>query len=247
LKHFKRLEAERGIERPDQITAEHIEAFQDWLIETGKFKMSQRIASSALRELLKWAVGKQLVRPELWLAVAKVKAPRGVPRALPEEDLKKLLLYLLPWRPRMSLLEARDRALFLYFLGSSARVSEVLQITEGDFERAWVVQKGGGQQMLLNPPMVVEAVKQYLELRGPVASEFIWITHDTNRPVRRITPEGVRSIWVRLARQVGAQHFTTRQIRHTAASVLLDKHVQESVIAAHLGHSGLATVMTSLR
>jgi len=194
LSHFLRLEAERGIERPSQITVADIEAFQDWLLESGKSKQSQRIGSTALRELLRWAAAKQLVSPELHLAVSRVHVPRGIPRPLAGEDLKKLLLHLLPVRPRMSVIEYRDRALFLYLLGSSARVSEVLQVTERDFEHAWVVQKGGGQQMLLSPPMVVEAVKAYLARRGPVASEFVWTTFDSNRPCGASPPRAcVRS------------------------------------------------------
>ncbi len=240
-KHFVAFLAERGVNATGQLQGEHIEAFQDWLIATGKSRSSQRIASSVLRELLRWAGGRRLVSPELFLVVARVRAPRGTPRPLDEDDLRHLLIYLLPRRPRMSLVEARDRALFLYLLGSSARVSEALQVTRREFERAWVIQKGGGHQLLLAPPIVVEAVNEYLALRRD-ASEWLWVTLDTNRPIRRITPEGVRPIWVRLARKVGAKHFTTHQIRHTAATVMMDRDVRDSIIATHLGHSNLSTL-----
>jgi len=243
MKHFLTLEADRGIERADQITADEVEAFQDWLIESGKSKQSQRIGSSALREFLKWAASKRLVAPELWLAVSPVKVPRGVPKPLPEDDLRKLLLHLLPVPPRMSVMQARERAIFLYLLGTSSRVSEALQVTTRDFEKAWVIQKGGGSQMLLSPPMVVEAVKAYLELRGPNVSEFLWITHDTNRPTRRLTAEGVRAIFDRLAQRVGVRHFSPHVLRHTAASLMLDAGVPVAGIAGHLGHADLSTVM----
>lgn len=243
MNHFLRLEAERGIERADQITANEIEAYQDWLLESGKSPQSQRIGSSALREFLKWAASKRLVAPELWLAVSPVKVPRGVPKPLPEEDLKKLLLYLLPVPPRISVTHARDRAIFLYLLGTSSRVSEALQVTTRDFEKAWVIQKGGGSQMLLSPPIVVEAVKLYLELRGPSTSEFLWITHDTNRPTRRLTAEGVRRIFNHLAQVTGTRHFSPHVLRHTAASLMLDAGVPVAGIAGHLGHADLSTVM----
>jgi len=183
------------------------------------------------------------VPAELHLGVSKVRVPRGQPRPVAEDDLKRLLLYLLPLKPRMTVLEVRDRALALYLLGTSSRISEVLQVTERDWEHAWVVQKGGGQQAVLSPPIVVEAVKLYLAKRGPVASEFVWITHDTNRPMRRLTPEGARGICNRLARQVGIRHFSPHQLRHSAASVLLDRGVAVTGIAAHMGHSGLDSVM----
>jgi site-specific recombinase XerD len=243
LKHWLRITAARGVDEPAQITVADVEAFQDFLVESGKSKQSQRIGSTALREMLKWAAAKQLVPAELHLAVSKVRVPRGVPRPVAAEDLKRLLLYLLPLKPRMTILEVRDRALALYLLGTSSRVSEALQVTERDWEHAWVIQKGGGQQALLSPPIVVEAVRLYLARRGPVASEFVWITHDTNRPVRRLTPEGARGIFERLARQVGIRHFSPHQLRHSAASVLLDRGVPVTGIADHLGHADLSTVM----
>jgi site-specific recombinase XerD len=243
LKHWLRVAAERGVREPAQITVADIEAFQDYLLESGKSKQSQRIGSTAVREMLKWAAAKQLVPAELHLGVAKVRVPRGVPRPVAEGDLKKLLLHLLPLKPRMTVLEVRDRALALYLLGTSSRISEALQVTERDWEHAWVIAKGGGQQALLSPPIVVEAVKLYLARRGTVPSEFVWITHDTNRPVRRLTPEGARGIFKRLARQVGIRHFSPHQLRHSAASVLLDRGVAVTGIADHLGHADLSTVM----
>jgi integrase/recombinase XerC len=244
LKIWLKLEAERGIERPDQITAEDVEAFQDWLIDSGKSRSSQRIASSALRVMLQWAAAKRLVAPELHLAVAKVRVPRGQPRPLDEGDLKRLLLHLLPVPPRISVGQARDRALILYLLGTTSRISEALQVTERDWEHAWVVQKGGSQQALLSPPMVVEAVKLYLARRGPVASEFLWTTLDTNRPLRRITPEGVRAICNRLAMQAGIPHFSPHQIRHTAASMLIDREVPAEVVSAQMGHRDMSSLNT---
>ena len=64
LGHFTRFAAELGVDVAGQITSELIDAFQDWLIESGKSRQSQRIASTALREMLSWAAGRRLVSPE---------------------------------------------------------------------------------------------------------------------------------------------------------------------------------------
>src|SRR5437588_3806968 len=242
LNHFVRFAAERGVTHPGELTIDHIDQFQDFFRET-KSAQSQRIASTALRMLFQWAGSRRLVSPELHLAVTRVRVPKRFPKPIAEEDLRRILLHLLPHRPRQSLMEARDRALFLYLLGTSARVSEVLQVTRHEFEKAWVIQKGGGQQLLLAPPIVVEAVRGYLALRHD-ASEFLWITLDSNRPTRPLEPGGVRSIWSRLARLVGVAHFSTHALRHSAATVLLDKGVQEIVIANQMGHSDLSTLMS---
>lgn len=244
LKRFSRFLADRGTTHVYQLRAEDVEDFQDRLISEGKARQSQRLASTALREMLMWAAGRRLVAPELHLVVARVRVRRGLAKPLEEADLNRLLAYFLPRRPRASVVEARDRALFLYLLGSTARVSEVLQMTRRDYEDPIVQLKGGREQRLLAPPLVMEALRHYLERRGEDGVPWFWVTFDSNRPRRRLTPEGVRAIWKRLAPKVGVSDFPTHKLRHTAATVLLDRKVQESVIAAQMGHADLSTVMS---
>jgi integrase len=55
-------------------------------------------------------------------------------------------------------------------------------------------------------------------------------------------PDGVRLIWIRLARLAGVKPWTTHQLRHTCATILLHAGVPLIVIAEHLGHSGLGAV-----
>lgn len=247
LKRFTSFLSSQGVTKAHQLEAEDIEAFQDLLIAEGKARQSQRLASTAIRELLMWAAGRRLVSPELHLVVARVRVPRGLAKPLAEQDLNRLLVYLLPQRPRASVLEARDRALFLYLLGSTARVSEVLQMTRRDFEAPVVQMKGGREHRLFAPPVVMDALRQYLVRRGEDEVPWMWITYDSNRPRRRLTPEGVRAIWKRLAPKVGVADFPTHRLRHTAATVLLDRRVQESVIAAQMGHVDLSTVLNYAR
>lgn len=241
LSRFLRFANQQDLDLVREIEPEDIEAFQDMLAGEGLARQSQRLAATALRELFKWAAARRLVPAELHLAVTRIRVPRTQPKPLDERDLMRLLFYLLPARPEMSEVAARDRALFLYLLGTTARVSEVLQVSRRDYEKAWVVQKGGGNQLLLAPPIVTAAVDDYLRLRKD-DSPWLWVTYDSNRPRRRITREGVLEIWKRMAQRFGVKPFTTHEIRHTASTILLDQGVQEAIIAAQMGHTDLSTL-----
>ncbi len=239
--------AEQGLSTVEELRPEHVEAFQDSLVEAGRARQSQRLAATALRNLFTWAVTRGLpIDDRLHLAVSRVRVPRGQPRPIPPEDLAKLLRYVVPKRPRATLEELRTRAMFLHFIGSAARVSESLQLQRADYERPVVTQKGGSSKLLMAPEIAIEAIADYLAARRD-ASPWLWVSHDSNHAPHVITPVAVLENWKRLARRVGIPVFTTHQLRHTAATLLLEADVNAIDIAGHLGHVDLSTVATYAR
>ncbi len=231
----------RGLNEITQLTRDVLERWQDELRERGNSAASRSLKVNAVKQMLRWAADHDLVDFRLERALAKVKVRQREPRPLPARDFELLKAYLLPRRPRMNLVALRDRALFACLVTSSARVSEVLQMGREEFMDAVVIQKGGYEKTLRMPPVVAQLIADYL--RGRVDdSPWLWISHRTNTPLSRLTPPGVLKIWKKLARKLNIQPFTTHQLRHTAATELLDAEVSDRVIADHLGHHGLRTI-----
>lgn len=202
---------------------------------------SRAMAATSARGFLRWLAGQGLVDLRLVNAVRPVKVPRLQPRPIPASDLERLLALL---RPRPSAYASpamlRDRALFLYLLATGARISEALQVARDDVEFPVVRQKGGSERVLLCPPAVREAINDYLERRHD-AIPSLWVGGGGST-VRPLHPDGVRLIWIRLARLAGVGPWTTHQLRHTCATILLHAGVPLIVIAEHLGHRGLSSV-----
>ena len=246
-----------GVGDANEITGTMLEHWQDEL-RTRTTRHSNRVnperlsprtrqvATNAARGFLKWLARRRIVAQELEDSIVTVKAARLLPRPLADDDFARLLAYLLPRRPRMAGQDLRDRALFTYLVATGARVSEALQVSRDEVEQALVIQKGGSQKWLRIPPAVVGYVSDYLASRVDECP-WLWVTYDSNRPTRRLDAAGVREIWTRLARRVGVPRFTTHQLRHTSATLLLDQGLGHIAIADHLGHADLSTVMNYAR
>jgi site-specific recombinase XerD len=237
--HFLQV---RQVEEPRLWTRQIVEFWQDSLEARLKPK-SRSLAATALRVFLAWCGERGKVQPDLHRFVDQVSVPKRIPRPLPAEDLTALKEYFRSCPPRGELVARRDRALFLFLVGTCARVSEALSLSRTDLLEdgtARVVEKGGHDHILVTPKFALVAVRDYLSVRTD-SHPALWVTHD-DRPTRPLTPANVRHIWQRVAEHLGLSSWTTHQLRHTGATELLNAGVALEVIAAQLGHHGLASV-----
>lgn len=235
---------DHGVVRPDQLTMQQrhlLEAWQDRQVEHQLKPRTRALLAVGARQFLRFLARRGLVDNRLQWSLERPKVSRGIPRPVPEEDLRRLVTYLLPHRPMMGVLELRDRAMFFFFLASSARVSEGLQVRRDQIGRMIVQQKGGDEKALKVPPIVQVLVEEYLAARDDDCA-WLWATHENNLEPRRLAVAGVREAWARIAWKVGVPRFTSRQLRHTGASVLFDLGLDSLEVARHLGHRGLAHV-----
>jgi integrase/recombinase XerD len=230
-----------GISDIRELHRQHLERWQDRMVDNHWKPRTRSLAGSAARQLIDWASERGLVDLQLKRAVAKVKAPQLLPKPIPPEDFARIKLLLLPRRRKAHIVELRDRALFFYLLTTTARVSEALQVQRDEVQDALVRQKGGSEKRLMAPPAAMEMVFDYIKARSD-DSPWLWISHRSNMPLHRLSPPGVREIWRKIARKAGVKPWTTHQLRHTGATELLEAGVPELVVAEHLGHHGLGTL-----
>lgn len=217
------------------LTPRLLERWQDRLKARDLSPGSRQMAVTACRSLLTFARRQRLpLAPYLVDALDEVKVPRRLPRPIPRADFERLVAHLAPRRPRSPIADLRTRALFFYLLYSGARISEVLQLTRDEIDRAIVWQKGGTQKVLYVPIDAVEYVADYLRARSDDCP-WLWINHDGDL-VHRLSADGVRDIWKRLCARVGVPYFTTHQLRHSHATYSHQAGIPDSVISRQLGH-----------
>jgi integrase/recombinase XerD len=232
---------ESGLKDVRELTGDILEDWQDTMGERKWRPRSRSLAVTAARQLIRWLADRGLIDFRLEKALARVKTPDGRPRPIKKPDLEKIKAYLLPRRAHMGIVALRDRALFFYLLTTGARVSEALQVRRDDIEAPVVRQKGGSEKVLLMPLAAQELVEDYLHARHD-NEPWLWVSHKSNAPLRRLGAPGVREIWRKLAKKLNVPPWTTHQLRHTCATELLEAGVPELVIAEHLGHHGLASL-----
>jgi integrase/recombinase XerD len=230
----------RGLSTIQQLDRHVLEAWQDAMVARNLRPRSQQSATTAARQLINWAADWDALDLKLLRALAKVRTPDGDPRPIPEEDLDRILAYLLPRWPHMGAVALRDRALFIYILTTAARVSEALQARRDDFAAPVVIQKGGSKQTLRPAPIALEMIREYLALRID-DSPWLWISHKTNAPLSRLQPAGVWEIMQKIGRKAGVKRFTTHQLRHTAITTMHEAEVPALAVMKQAGHHGLGS------
>lgn len=227
------------------LSRDHLERWQDQLLADPKMSArSRQSASSAARSLIRWAADREILDYSLERAIVAVRVVKRKRRPIPAEDLQRILSWIVPRRPHMSLVELRDRALFVYLLVTGARVNEVLQAQRSDYVAPIVTQKGGNEKQLRTTPIALDLIQDYLRARHD-ESPWLWIKHGNNLNATgdRLEDSGVREAWIRLCLALQIPRFTTHQLRHTAATFMASSHVSPFAIKERLGHAKLETTM----
>jgi integrase len=240
LQDFQRFARAAGVAGATALTRDLIERWQDQARERLS-RNSRSIVSSALRQFLRWGAGHGHLDPRAPYWVTHVRGRPTPPRPIPKDDLIVILRYLARRRFAGSIVDLRNRALFLFILSTGARVSEALQVSRADMARAVVRQKGGSLKELDIPPIVLEALEEYLAERRD-AYPWLWVTLDSNHPMRPLSPASVREIWRRMALRLHLKPWTTHQLRHTGATELYEADIDGLVVADWLGHKGMGHV-----
>jgi len=209
--------------------------------DSAQLRWSQRtfaLAGTAVRRLLLWALTEDRIHDQgLARAVPTGRYERiKVPSTLTPSALVRLERYLLdmPGTPRPNVHDLRDRALFFYVKATAARVGEILQVKKEDFDRALVRQKGGSHKYLTAPPGVAALIRDYIRERKDT-EPWLWIAIKPDHTIHKLQAAGVLKIWERLAQKVGVRRFTTQQLRHTAATLLIERGHDDTVVMEFLG------------
>ncbi len=240
------LEGE-GLDDLSQVTRDHLERWQDEILQSRLKARSRQHASSIARGLLRWAAEREIVDWRLERAVVPVNVKRRKVHPVPPADLAKVIRYLVPLRPHMTIVELRDRAMTIYILVTGARVSEALQAMRTDYTLPVVIQKGGGEKTLRPTATALDLVHDYLRARRD-DWPWLWVQHGNNINAAggRLKSSGVREALIRLALRLQIKPFTTHQLRHSYATTLGNAGISPAAIADGLGHADLRTLMEYL-
>lgn len=242
-KLFDHLHA-AGVDDLADVSREHLELFQLSLLESKISASSRQSASSAAKSLIRWAAERDILDWRLERAIAPVKVRKKKRRPIASEDLVKILAWLVPPRPRRTIVELRDRALFVYLLVTGSRVDAALHVLKSDYIAPIVVVKGGNEKQLNTTSTALELMQDYLRARRD-DSPWAFIKHGNNLRAAgdRLEASGVREAWIRLALELQIPPFTTHQLRHTSATLMANKGVNVLAIKERLGHVKLETTM----
>lgn len=215
---------------PDQLGAEHIRAYQLFLVKEGRLSHSTYVqVVCALRFLYTHTLNRQV-------SIDRIPFPRGeqkLPVILSRQEVQALLE-----APR----NLGHRTLLTTMYAAGPRVSEVAKLRRGDIDSArhvlWIRGgKGRKDRQTLLPPRLLELLRSYWRWKRP--GQWLFPSDQPDRPI------SVKSIYLacrsaaRRARITKAVH--PHSLRHAFATHLLEAGCDIRKIQMLLGHARLET------
>ena len=215
---------------PDQLGAEHIRAYQLFLVKEGRLSQSTYIqVVCALRFLYTQTLNRQV-------GIERIPFPRGerkLPIILSREEVKALLE-----APR----NLRDRTMLTTMYAAGPRVSEVAKLQVGDIDSArhviWIRDgKGRKDRQTLLSPKLLDLLRSYWRWKHPGQWLF-----PGSPPDQSISVKAIYRACRRAARKAGlTKSVHPHSLRHAFATHLLEAGYDIRTIQVLLGHARLET------
>lgn len=248
LSLFQRFVADRG----EGVETASTEGIIDLLAReraSGKSPKSVARLVATLRVFHRFLREEGLRLDDPMQAVEGVSVPKGIPKALSEEDVARLLESVVG----VDALAIRDQALLEFLYGTGARISEVcgLGMSDLDMENslARLFGKGAKERIVPFGRQAHMALTRWL---GPSGRPFLapaqWARRDDSDAVflgvrgTRLTRQAAWGIVKKYARQAGIKdHLSPHVLRHSCATHMLVHGADLRVVQELLGHASVTT------
>ena len=230
-------------------TTEGVLAWVRTRLEAGLAAATVKRGLSAVRSFHRWMVLEDLRVDDPTVAVELPRVPRGLPKALSEEDAAKLMSMPAGGGP----LARRDRAVLETLYGTGVRVSELAGLSLGDVDLASaslrVLGKGSKERVAPLGRLARAALGEWLQAAGRGGMEpDRWASRDDseavflNRRGHRLSRHSIYQLVRHHGRAAGiTAPLTPHVLRHSFATHLLDNGADIRVVQELLGHVKVTT------
>jgi integrase/recombinase XerD len=215
----------------------------------GKAPSSVARALVAVRSLHKFLADEGEAPVDPGRGVDAPRVPRGLPKALSEDEVTSLLDAVVGLEPTAR----RDRAILEVLYGAGLRISELVGLSLGDLDleggslRAF--GKGSKERIVPLVGMAAGAMREWLSPAGRGALEpDRWARRGDAEAVflnvrgGRLSRQGAWGVVRRYGDQVGlGDRLTPHVLRHSCATHLLDHGADIRVVQELLGHASIST------
>lgn len=228
-----------GDRSPSEIKIEDIDAFINAQTVRGLHPATINRRLAAVTSLYAFL---QVEDPELICPVLpqrhSLRAPRRLPRAVPEADLHAFFDVIE---------DVRDQAIFLLMLRCGLRISEVAGLQLQDLylheaqPRLQIMGKNSKERSVYLSSQAEAALRRYLAERAEVDHTAVFLNY-RHEPLAAI---GIQKRLERYRKAAGV-HLTAHQLRHNFANDLVCADVPVTSIQQLMGHAWIATTETYL-
>jgi integrase/recombinase XerC len=231
----------------DRLDLLDLDVLRSWLAAqqaAGAARSSQARRAAAARAFTGWARRSGLADGDAAARLASPKAHRELPTVLRAEQAAALVETVEPDDPPE--LRARDRVLLELLYATGARISELCGLDRADVDAGRrvirVFGKGAKERSVPYGVPAAEALDAWLRvgrpvLAGPGSADALLLGERGGR----LQPSVARRVVDRAARAAGLPHTSPHDLRHSAATHLLDGGADLRAVQELLGHASLSS------
>jgi integrase/recombinase XerC len=249
LELFLEFASATGIKNLDSL---ELNTFRLWLADQKKKGSSNSTISrrsSTVRVFSTWAFQKGLIKTDPAVRLISPKVNRTLPNVLAQKQASNLMQTAsnLDDEENSVTIRMRDHAVLEVLYSSGIRVSELtgLDIKDLDFTRCTmrVIGKGNKERVVPFGQPAKEAIQTYLtKARAELANEKSGNALFLGTRGKRLDTRQVRRILTNaIARVEGLVNVSPHDLRHSAATHMLEGGADLRIVQELLGHSTLAT------
>jgi integrase/recombinase XerD len=224
---------QRGIGKLEDIRRQHIGAFIECEQDRGLKVASVRQKLQNVYAFMRYLSREDRVVPELLLRKIHLKLPQRLPRAIPAEDVMKLL----------SVVDhVRNRAIILLLLRTGMRIGEVLNLQPTDVDlnertvKIYEGEKNATGRVVYLSEDARQALAAWLKLRQAYKPSLFYGHGHHN-----LCYNAARVMFKKYLHKAGLadKGYTVHCLRHTCATELLNAGMRIECLQQLLGHSKL--------
>lgn len=207
----------------------------DWLDAQTIQRTTRRNYISIVKAFFNWCVSVGYIQasPARQIKRGKLHSADKQPRAIPPDDLRRIVDYARMTSPR-------NYALLLFMADTGCRVGGACSLTldnlHVDEGYAWILEKGGQWVRALFGVDTAAALAAWLKKRPHALHPYLWTGLAPD--YKALTPNGVRYVLKSLSAKTDcSRDWFPHAIRHAVAYAWADAGVSPTVVAGKLGHS----------
>ena len=230
-------------------TTQDIEGFNALLHNAQLAATTTNRTMAAVRGLHRYLFAEGVVTSDPTADVEQSKLPRGLPKALTEDEVAAVLEAPASDSPA----DLRDRAILELLYGTGMRISECVGLSLDDIDHpsalVRVMGKGDKQRLVPLGRFAARALERWLgpEGRANLAPDT-WAGRDQQNAVflnqrgGRLSRQGIWGVVRKHGLTAGvADRLTPHVLRHSCATHMLDNGADIRTVQELLGHSSIST------
>jgi integrase/recombinase XerD len=223
----------KGTTHLETLTREDLEAFIEHLQDLGLKASTVSSRVKQLKALVRFLIEEGIVEHQVLSRRLTIKVPESLPRAIPPEDLRRVLNVIE---------DIRDRAMILLLLRTGMRIGELLTttVTEVLIEQQRILifeaEKNRLGRVVYFSDDARDALKAWLRERDPRRQYLFYA-----RGKQTMCYTTARMVFQRYLLKTGLDHkgYSLHSLRHTFATELLNVGMRLECLQVLLGHASL--------